>query len=407
MIALRIVRRYLAASLLLLSLVHPAQSLVGICYDNYQIEAIHNHFQMIKQRFGAVRTFQTLNKGVNAVDAAAKAGLKIAAGVWIRANNYKADLDAAIDGARRHPDTVHAIFIGNEDLLGNAVSIDFVVLKVQEAKDKLKQAGLKIKIGSVQTDGDWMRAPQLAAICDILGVNIYPFFGGSSVSASNPIQDLDARWNTVKQQYGDKVLLTETGWPNDGGNYGAHVSNQANAQAYFQAFKHWVQQGNGGSIPYYFMFHDNPSKHGFERYFGLADTSAHWKYDFASLSGDIQAQSPKKFQIRSNDGQIVYQNNGAVMAHKKSNEHTKDENWLYFSDTNTVVNQGNQQCLDLASDQHIQTYMCASNNTNQQWSLRDNHLVQTSFNVCLETNQGNVAVNQCTSIASNQQFNFE
>ncbi|KDO34963.1 hypothetical protein SPRG_01025 [Saprolegnia parasitica CBS 223.65] len=404
--------RVLAASLALLTAVVVAagNATRGVCYDTYDIDHIDQHFATIKERFTAVRTFQSIAKGVNVIDAAAKAGLQIAAGVWIRAN-YTADLQAAIDGARRHPDAVHAIFMGNEDLFHNAMSVETVVAKVHEAKDRLRQAGLAhIKVGSVQMDGDWLRAPALVAACDVVGVNIYAFFGGASISWTNPVMDLDARWKNLVRLYGpDKLTITETGWPHDGGNNGPHISNRENAIAYYQSFVQWTQRGNGGALPYYFMFHDNPSKGGFEANFGLAGVDGRWKFDLAA-----PFTGPRTFSIVSSHGQSVGALHGGLRAHQAASPPSADDLWQLRGDV--LVNQGGQQpCLDVSRNGNnnnqltVALYPCTANNANQRWRQEASRLVHATYGVCLDVDptQGNkVQVFACVNDAPNQRFSF-
>ncbi|EQC41302.1 hypothetical protein SDRG_01277 [Saprolegnia diclina VS20] len=402
--------RILAASLAHLTAVVFAagNATRGVCYDTYGIDHIDQHFATIKERFTAVRTFQSIAKGVNVIDAAAKAGLQIAAGVWIR-GNYTADLQAAIDGARRHPDAVHAIFMGNEDLFQNAMSVETVVAKVHEAKDRLRQAGLAhIKVGSVQMDGDWLRAPALVAACDVVGVNIYAFFGGASISWTNPVMDLDARWQNLVRLYGpDKLTITETGWPHAGGNNGAHISSRENAVAYYQSFVQWTERGNGGGLPYYFMFHDNPSKGGFEANFGLAGVDGRWKFDLgAPFTG------PRTFSIVSSQGLSVGALHGGLRAHHAASPISADDLWQLGGDA--LVNQGGQQpCLDVSRHDNnqltIALHPCSANNTNQMWRQEPSRLVHATYSVCLDVDptQGNkVQVFACVDDAPNQRFSF-
>ncbi|KAH9112715.1 hypothetical protein AeMF1_012995 [Aphanomyces euteiches] len=248
---------------------------LGINYASYDSSNVAKHFAIIKQRFGAVRTFTTNMNGKNAIDEAANAGLSIAAGLWI-GNNFEADVTAAIEGAKRHPDIVQVIYCGSEDLLRNMSPTD-LIQKINDVKSRVAAAGLKTPVGTVQMDGDLLLHPDVVGACDKVGVNIHPFFGGSQVSATDPIQDLDARWKAIVDKYGDKVQLTETGWPTDGGAYTTHNANLAMSEKYFTDFAKWAPT-SGGNTAFYFMFHDNRGKSGYEAYFGLANPDGSWKF---------------------------------------------------------------------------------------------------------------------------------
>ncbi|RHY49154.1 hypothetical protein DYB34_007238 [Aphanomyces astaci] len=241
----------------------------GVCFDVADVGNIDNHFRQIKTKFSAVRVYETQMGNTNAIAAAAKAGLQIAAGVWIRSGDAKiqADIDAVAAGIKAYPGTVVAVYVGNEDL-ANGVSEQTVINKVNQAKASLSALG--VPIGSVQVDGDFLSAGRLADACDVVGVNIYPYFGSSPDSILKPINDLNARWKQVTAKFGGKAKLTETGWPTSG-TYNGHVGSYDNAKAYWQSYSDW-SYGNGGGVPFYFQHKDMPNKSPeFEANFGLID----------------------------------------------------------------------------------------------------------------------------------------
>nr|AIG55499.1 secreted protein [Thraustotheca clavata] len=290
---------------ILLSMIAPLVAYPGVAYDNYNWGSIHDHFRIISERFDTIRTYQTYMYEYNAIDVAAQNNLKIYAGVWIRDGlDFNTDLQAAVDGTKRHPNTVRAIFIGNEGLM-NGKSISDITSAIHQAREAFAAAGLgNIRNGTVQTDGAWLSNPTLADECDIVGVNIYPFFGESPQSASNPINDLSVRWDSIYATFGSKAMITESGWPFGGGDNGIHQSSYDNAQSYFNQFVEWSKT-KGGESPIYFMFHDNPSKGGFEAQFGLAHEDGKWKYDFPPVSDHSTSASinaPKLRQHQRNRG---------------------------------------------------------------------------------------------------------
>ncbi|KAF0714399.1 hypothetical protein As57867_003879, partial [Aphanomyces stellatus] len=149
-------------------------------------------------------------------------------------------------------------------------------------KQMLRDVGVgHVKVGAVQTDGSWFGGWKLAQECDIMGVNIHPFFGGSP---SDPFGALVDRWNSVHSWYGDKLVLAEIGWPTDGGTSDGHVPSMDMALKLFNQVNAAVKRGMFGDLPAYFMFHDNPNKVDFEKSFGLAWANAQWKFDFSALN---------------------------------------------------------------------------------------------------------------------------
>ncbi|RHY28467.1 hypothetical protein DYB32_005953 [Aphanomyces invadans] len=257
-----------------------ATAISGVCYDSYNAADMEKHFGMIKQKFNAVRTYQTKLGNKNMAAAAGQVGLKIAAGAWLRnGNDWKADVQAAIDAHKQHGNVL-AIYVGNEDLM-HGIGAGEIIYDIATAKGMVRAAGVNIQVGTVQTDGIFLANPDLANACDTIGVNIYPFFGASDDSWRTPVKDLTVRWNAIAAKYGHlNPRLTETGWPSGGGNNGPHVSNWDNAKSYFESYSDWAR-GSGGDASFYFMFHDNPSKGGFEANFGISDPNGVFKFNVA------------------------------------------------------------------------------------------------------------------------------
>ncbi|KAF0689664.1 Aste57867_18901 [Aphanomyces stellatus] len=254
----------------------------GVCYDSFNaVGNVDRHFAFLKAKFTAVRTYQTSVGGaLNLIDAAAKAGLQIAAGVWLRGDDamFAADVAAVVAGTRRHPTAVTAIFVGNEDIF-NGVNASTVIAKIAAVRGAFAAAGVAPPpIGSVETDGHFLANPALAAACDIIGVNIYPFFSPFVTTTTNRIADLDKRYAAVVQAYGAaRIRITETGWPSEGSAYMNHFSNLASARDYYHEFDTWVAPRGDGH--YYFQFHDVPYKGNYEAHFGLSTDGASWKFD--------------------------------------------------------------------------------------------------------------------------------
>ncbi|OQR97977.1 glycoside hydrolase [Achlya hypogyna] len=406
------VMRLLLLTLLAVFVADVAASL-GVSYDTYEANKIDYHFRTIKQRFNSVRTYQTYlwNPTRNVIDAAADNGLTIYPGIWLRDGmDYNQEVQAVIDGCKRHPNTVKAVFVGNEDL-ANGWDQWRVLQKVNDVRGRLRAAGINVPVGSVQIDGDWLQARDLANGCDILGVNIYAFFGAAPVSWQNPIEDLKYRWNQMVQKFpGKTVMLTETGWPHGGGNNGAHISNPGNAIDYFFKVQSWANAGNGGPDPMYFMYHDNRKKGGYEGHFGLANPDGVWKFDFGPPPPDNNPRLKVPFQLLTARGKALRENYQGVAA--KDNNHDRFTAWMYDSNTQQLYNVGAGTCLDAYQENgvhKVHMYACDKDNGNQKWRMTKDKIVHSVINnLCLDADPTDasegVQVWTCVDNNTNQQF---
>ncbi|CAK4120947.1 unnamed protein product [Aphanomyces euteiches] len=265
-----------------------ATSLLGIGYHAADPGQIEDDFRAIAQHFGGVRTFLTHVGPVNTIDVAAKVGIKIAVGVPLEPKQlFDSNVEAAIDGAKSHPDTLDAVYVGNEELLGGMPEAQ-LVHAIRQAKQRLVDAGLtNVSVGTVQTDGSFLEHPQVADACDVMGVNIHPFF-----SEGPPAANFRARWQVIKSKFSSKARLTETGWPSAGGRSPTgQTADLAVATAFFKDFQAWHDQEKT-ELPYWFMFQDVPSKGGYETYFGLSTVDGKWKVNLTAASHGPSAVAP-------------------------------------------------------------------------------------------------------------------
>ncbi|OQR87879.1 glycoside hydrolase [Achlya hypogyna] len=378
---------------------------MAVCYDTYQSNQIDAHFTKLATRFSGVRSFQTWIPNDNVIDAAARHNLLVYAGIWVRGPDYNKDVQAAIDGAKRHPSNVKAVFVGNEDL-SNGWSVGQLLGAIRDVRGRFQAAGLGyIKIGTVQIDGDLLAHPEVAAACDVVGVNIHPFFGGAPVSWTNPIMDVDARWNAIYAKFGNKAVITETGWPFAGGSFGQHIASYANAINYFNAFRNWANT-KGGDLPVYFMYHDNQFKGGFEANFAVADANANWKFDFVPLTpnpnpGPNPSPTPAPtvkpalnryqlpFLLQTARGKMVYEMYKGLFAYDEAT--CANERWRYNLGSNQLVSESSGQCLDAyrgANNQfYVHVWPCDATNGNQKWNVdveNERIVHMTHANLCLD-----------------------
>ncbi|CAF0827833.1 unnamed protein product [Brachionus calyciflorus] len=247
-------------------------------------QAIDRDFSQISKYFNHVRTFYSSFYNIPVTPSAAKHGVKLYLGVYMTNENwYKDQVDAAVEAVRKYPGTVSAVLVGNENLRPNGpYSAEDIISRVNNIRSRIKtETGMNIAVGTVQRINEWLNQDitsdtfRLASACDIIGVNIYPFFG--NYDYSNPIRPLDEQWNAMISRYGsEKIRLTETGFPTSGGYSPSGV--QANLQTainYFREVTQWKPRGKGPA--FWFAFHDrraddNSVPGEYEKHFGLVNS---------------------------------------------------------------------------------------------------------------------------------------
>lgn len=230
--------------------------------------AMDEDFSIMAKYFSTVRTYYSSYYGIPVAPIAAKYGIKLYLGVYMTKESWYADMvNAAVDAVKNYPSTISAILVGNENISpAGSYSAAEVKQHIADLRNTIKtQTGrTDILIGTVQRSTEWLAAniqtqmQDLAATSDIVGVNIYPFFG-ASFSASKPADLLDGTWNAMVELYDQsKLRLTETGWPTAGSPVSVapnNVPSLANAKLYYDTFSQW-QPSAGGGEAFWFMFFD-------------------------------------------------------------------------------------------------------------------------------------------------------
>ncbi len=130
----------------------------------------------------------------------------------------KTYLDTAISQANTYPN-IDAVVVGNEclpgDPIGNPVSVAQMIADLQYVKARITNKNIKVTTCLTYGAAADNRGQQLAPYCDVIMVNIYPFYGGVSISNNQAINNLiNAYKNIFIPKYpGKAIVIGETGWP--------------------------------------------------------------------------------------------------------------------------------------------------------------------------------------------------
>jgi exo-beta-1,3-glucanase (GH17 family) len=183
--------------------------------------------QTLAPKFKVIRTYgvDTTTRLDRIVPLAAQyhPDVKIWLGVW-ESNLYngaanKTYLDTAISQANTYSN-VSGVIVGNECLPGDpigagAVSVAQMIADLQYVKSKITNKNIKVTTCLTYGAGVDSRGQQVAPYCDVIMANIYPFYGGVSISNNQAINNLiNAYKNIFIPKYpGKAIVIGETGWP--------------------------------------------------------------------------------------------------------------------------------------------------------------------------------------------------
>lgn len=156
-----------------------------------------------------------------------------------RANQQ--ELDRAIALAKRYPDIVAAVAVGNETLVAwndHMVPVERVIGYVRYVKGRIEQPV------TVADNFDWWRqhGQALAKELDFVSVHTYPQWEGKRIgeALAFSIQNIQAVRDTLPDS---RLVITEAGWASRASEFGDRAG-QAQQKQYFDQLNAWCARMN-------------------------------------------------------------------------------------------------------------------------------------------------------------------
>jgi exo-beta-1,3-glucanase (GH17 family) len=236
---------------------------------------IRARLEIIRPYTRWVRSFSCTEGHEQTPRIAHELGLKTLVGAWLGTDRQinEREVTAAIEVARAgHADL---LAVGNEVLLREDLSEDELLGYIQRVKDAVPG----VPVGYVDAYYLFEKHPRIAAACDVLMTNCYPFWEGCPREQAIPYMQQMYR-RTQAAARGKPVLISETGWPNTGSAFHGSVPSVEGAMRYFVDTFSWARQDD---VPvFYFAAFDEAWKVGAEgdvgAYWGLWDKDGRPKY---------------------------------------------------------------------------------------------------------------------------------
>ena len=235
----------------------------GICFSPY-LEGQNIGDQLsesqISQRMDViapftkwVRSFSCTKGNEYIPKVAQQKNLKTMVGAWI--GNDKAQNEKEITSLIKLGESglIDIAVVGNETLMREELTEQQLIAYI----NRIKRALPGIPVGYVDAYYQFVERPKLIEACDILLVNCYPFWEGCSIGQSATYLK---KMYAVTQQVanGKPVIITETGWPNQGDHTEAAKPSENNAMKYFIDTANWAQQNE--VLLFYFSSFDESWK---------------------------------------------------------------------------------------------------------------------------------------------------
>lgn len=238
-------------------------------------EQIAERLEIIRPHTNWVRTFSCTCGNEDVPRIAHEKGLKTMVGIWLDSDleNNELEINNAIRIAKEGH--VDLLAVGNEVLLREDLEIEELIAYIK----RVKQALPNIEVGYVDAYYMFVNYPEIIEECDVLFANCYPFWEHCSLEIS--VDYMKKMYELVEQNSnGKRVIISETGWPTKGEQYGGAVPSQDNAMRYFINTQTWALNENVEL--FYFSSFDEVWKMNHEgeygAYWGIWDKEGNYKF---------------------------------------------------------------------------------------------------------------------------------
>lgn len=257
----------------------------GLCFSMYEDEQkpgdiiaeeqVNRRIQIIKPYIKWVRSFSCIEGNEHIPRIASQNGLKTLVGAWL---SHDLELnEREIEGliALAKEGFVDIAAVGNEVMYRGDLTEEQLLTYIRRVKEALPA----IPVGYADAYYEFSHRPKITEVCDVILTNCYPYWEGCDID--NSLAHMQAMFGQATHAgNGKKIIITETGWPSEGGSLKGAFSSRENAMKYFINAQIWSSKEN--IEMFYFSSLDESWKVGAEgdvgAYWGIWDKNGTLKY---------------------------------------------------------------------------------------------------------------------------------
>ena len=181
-----------------------------------QVDArqIDEDLTLLSRYTDCVRTYSTENGQDLVAEVAQRHGMKVLQGIWLsnEAERNRRQIARAVELAKKYPDVVTALVVGNEVLLRGDLSANDL---------ETYSRGVKAQVSQPVTYADvwefWLRNSDLQNAVDFVTIHILPYWEDFPIAAQNAAAHVEDIYQKAARAFPNKkILIGEFGWPSEG-----------------------------------------------------------------------------------------------------------------------------------------------------------------------------------------------
>ncbi|WP_114240856.1 glycosyltransferase family 2 protein [Dyella sp. C9] len=249
-------------------------------------DEIDGDLKLIHHYTSRIRTYSTL-QNPQVYRLAEKDGLQVMAGAWIdrRLDNNEQEIETLIAQARRYPNSINRVVVGNEVLFRNDIPPEQLMAYADRVRAAVRQP-----VTIAEPWHIWAKYPELAQHVDFITVHLFPYWNGIPVTgpgkgleAFPAVADALGSYETLQKMFpGKPVVIGEIGWPSNGDRF-KYADPSVSNEAIF--LRTWFNEAKKRNIDYYVMeAFDQPWKEKLsgrtEAYWGMFNADRQMKFPF-------------------------------------------------------------------------------------------------------------------------------
>ncbi|WP_334113452.1 MFS transporter [Paucihalobacter sp.] len=222
----------------------------GICfspYENRQKPGYYITEDQIRKRLATlqphtewIRMFSSIKGHENIPKIAKELGMKTISAAWI--NQDEESNEKEINNLIENINNGHVdiAVVGNETLYRNDLTEEELISYINQVKSAIT---MDVPVTTADVYYELLLRPELLKVCDVILANAYPFWEGYPIKLAG--LQLQKSYNELKNMAPDKkVIISETGWPSDGGTIDDAEASEINAMKYFVDTQLWAKNND-------------------------------------------------------------------------------------------------------------------------------------------------------------------
>jgi exo-beta-1,3-glucanase (GH17 family) len=175
---------------------------------------IDEDLTLLSRYTDCIRTYSNANGLAEIPAIAQRHGLKMLMGLWL-ANNApfnRQQIATAIDLAKKYPDVITAVVVGNEVLLRGEMSATDLMATIREVKAQVPEPVTYADVWEF-----WLRYRDVANAVDFVTIHILPYWEDFPLPAKLAAAHVDSIRMRVAAAIPEKeIMIGEVGWPSAG-----------------------------------------------------------------------------------------------------------------------------------------------------------------------------------------------